>query len=85
MTSRSPINGRPTPRRRGRPVVAEDPAVRARHIKAAGMLKLAGGPGDRVAAYWGVSRRTVTLWTRQVLTRPDLYPDPEAEALRRLA
>jgi hypothetical protein len=85
MTFRSRIDGRPTPRRRGRPVVAEDPDARARHIDAAGQLLLAGRPGDRVAAYWGVSRRTVALWTRQVLTRPDLYPDPEAEALRRLA
>lgn len=62
----------------GRPKTADDPAERAKHIECAGLVLIGDKPPKMVARYFGVSLRTVWLWSAKALQYP------EADGLRRL-
>lgn len=63
-------------RRRRQPSLSE----RLRHIECAYLLLSGKHAPERIAALYGVSRRTVYLWRDAALT----YDDPESVGLRRL-
>lgn len=71
----------PTPRRRGRQAVSENPTERARHLDAAKAIYLFGVPVKKVAAAHAVHRQTIWRWTRAALS----YEGTDADMVRRAA
>jgi hypothetical protein len=70
-----------TKRRRGRPAVSEDITQRARHIECAALMLMTEWPVKRVAASFGISRKTAYLWLKLALS----YEGSKSETLRQLA
>jgi hypothetical protein len=70
-----------TKRRRGRPTVSEDVTQRARHIECAALMLMTEWPVKRVAASFGISRKTAYLWLKLALS----YDGEKSETLRQLA
>jgi hypothetical protein len=68
-------------RRPGRPVVSQDVIQRTRHIECAAMMLLTNWPVKRVAASFGISRKTAYLWLKLALS----YDGEKSETLRQLA
>jgi hypothetical protein len=69
-----------TKRRRGRPAVSEDITQRARHIECAALMLMTEWPVRRVAASFGISRKTAYLWLKLALS----YEGAKSETLRQL-
>lgn len=80
MPSASPHLQAPS-RRRGRPIVAEDPREQARHLAVATSRLVHRRSPRRLAADHVVSERTIRRWCRLALG----YDGPIAEYLRSLA
>lgn len=70
-----------TKRRNGRPASSDDPVQQDRHRECAGMMLLTDWPVKRVAASFGISRRTAYYWLKLALS----YPGAKSEALRQIA
>jgi hypothetical protein len=70
-----------TKRRNGRPTVSDDPAQRARHIECAALMLMTEWPVKRIAASFGISRRTAYYWYKLALS----YDGAKSETLRQLA
>ncbi len=60
--------------RRGRRRVTTIPAERAKHLKALELYERFGVPQKRIAAVYGVSRRTVTNWLNWASEYPEARP-----------
>jgi hypothetical protein len=69
-----------TKRRNGRPVSSSDADQRARHIECAAMMLVTRWPVKRIAASFGISRRTAYYWFKLALS----YEGSKSEALRQL-